>query len=215
MNNFRVIIVLLVAMVMLSPLAGVANQEQEPLKQDKETKVSLAVLDFIAEVGVQESEGRLLTQKFASSLQKTNQYEIMTRTETNRLMTEQNFKLTDAVLDPANAAACGRLLKVGRIITGQLGKVGSTYVVIVHVVDVESGKELKTLDRSHRGEVDQLLDVMNELALEIAKMAPPTQDKKEQETELVSVTAEAITGSDMAAFVKGEKIEGNGPKKLL
>ncbi len=133
----------------------------------EERQTSLAVLDFTAAKGVTEDEAGLLTDKFIVSLKKTKKYKIMSRTEIVKILKEQNFQMSGRV-DQEEAVKIGKILGVNNVIVGRMGKVGNTFLVIIQLVDVQTSEILKAIDRSYKGNVDQLISIMTELAYEIA-----------------------------------------------
>ncbi|MDZ7269961.1 MAG: PEGA domain-containing protein [candidate division KSB1 bacterium] len=59
---------------------------------------------------------------------------------------------------------------------GSIGKVGGTYAINIHLIDVASGRMEQSFKQDHRGRIDGLLPVLEKLALEIAeKVTSPAQ----------------------------------------
>lgn len=59
----------------------------------------------------------------------------------NEIIRQQNFQLSDRT-DASTAAQLGRILNARHIIYGTLGAIGTTYVITLHLIDVETARDL-------------------------------------------------------------------------
>ncbi len=141
----------------------------DSIKKNIDKYKSLAVLDFEPKEGIDLSVCTLLMNSFIADLQFTEQFQIMSRTEIQKILSEQDFQFSEHCSDTDCAVKYGEIIGVRYIVTGQIGKIGNTYLVVVHLIDVSTSEEVKTLDRSYKGEVEQFLNVMKELAFELAE----------------------------------------------
>jgi len=135
------------------------------------TKNTIAVCNFTTESGLPEAVGTNLVNAFLSEMQKIGKFQIVSRSALKIVLDEQSVQQTDYVKKYIEQ---GKLLGARFIVTGQVGKMEYTYVLSLHLIDVESGEELKTLTREYIGRVDNLISIAKELAYEISDMPTPT-----------------------------------------
>ncbi len=73
----------------------------------------------------------------------------------------EQFQIQDmGCTDLACAVEYGKMLSVDRIIIGSVSLVGSTYIVIARIVDVESSKTVASVDQKQQGKIDNVIDLM-------------------------------------------------------
>jgi hypothetical protein len=141
--------------------------------QDVRT-LGLAVLDLQA-YGISESEASALSDMLRSSVTKTilaekdrlsNTYRLIERSQMDKILGEfqiQNSGCTDL----SCAVEFGKLLNADRIIIGSVSLVGSTYMVIARIIDVETGTAITSVDRRQQGIIDNVIDLMPMVAREL------------------------------------------------
>jgi hypothetical protein len=62
----------------------------------------------------------------------------------------------------------GRVLNVQKMVAGSIGKLNKTYAINISMIDVESGRIEKSFNRNYEGEIDGLLEILQDIALELA-----------------------------------------------
>jgi WD40 repeat protein len=102
------------------------------------SKTSIAVLDFDA-LGVTESTARAVAAMLRNQLSGSAHVELVERERMERVMTEQNFQNSDRV-DLRGAVQLGSLLSTSKMVFGSVSQLGSSYIVSVQVVDVETAR---------------------------------------------------------------------------
>ena len=127
----------------------------------------LAVLDLQAN-NIAESEALALSDMLRSSIvniinkksdQLTDSYNLIERSQMDKIFEQfdiQNIGCTDM----SCAVEFGKMLNVDRIIIGSVSLLGSTYVVIARIVDIETSKALVSVDRKVKGEIDNVINLM-------------------------------------------------------
>ena len=93
-------------------------------------------------------------------------YKLLERSQMDKIFEQfeiQNIGCTDI----SCAVEFGKILNVERIIIGSMSLVGSTYLVIARIVDVESSSTIASVDRKQRGVIDNVIDLMPVVAHEI------------------------------------------------
>jgi hypothetical protein len=139
-------------------------------------KVTAAVLDFEG-AGINKMEAVTLTQRLGSELVKTNVLIMVERNQMNEIMEEQGFQQSGCTSAEC-AAEIGALLGVQKMITGSFGKIGNTYTIDARMFSVETGQTEKTVTKTYKGEVDDLLTQIEIVAWELVGLEPPDELKK-------------------------------------
>ncbi len=179
--------------------------------QDKLNKKNSAVLDFKAESGISKETASLLTNKFISSLQSTKSYKIMTRTEIKNILNEQQLQQSDKCSDSECAIQFGQILGVKNIIVGQIGMIGKVYVVILHMVNVETSEEIKTINKSYSGEIDILIPAMTEIAYEMAGLSSPQKIQSQSSNPQIIIPSETPFNTPIQRKVNITATPSNSP----
>ena len=135
--------------------------------QESKKEYGLAVLDLQAN-SVSESEALALSEMLRSSITQTiNEkseklqalYNLIERSQMDKIFEQFDIQNTGCT-DMECAIEFGKMLNADRIIIGSVSLVGSTYMVIARIVDVESSKALVSVDRRVRGVIDNVIDLM-------------------------------------------------------
>jgi TolB-like protein len=129
-------------------------------------KLTVAVSGF-ENRGVEEYAASLITDLYASALLSTGVFRVVERSQTARVLAEQEFQLSD-VADAAHAVTIGRILNTKYLSCGSVGMLGGTYVLTVAVVDVETGETLASFNRSF-ADTERIPASLDELCAEIAR----------------------------------------------
>ena len=139
---------------------------------------TLAALTFDAK-GVSEIEADVLSEKLRSHISQLvsspeykaesdkDQYLIVEQTQIDKILEQFEMQNIGCVSDSC-AIEFGKMLQVDRIVIGQIGLVGNTYLVSARIVDVESRKSIASSSHELKGSIDEImstviLDVGNEL----------------------------------------------------
>lgn len=134
-------------------------------------ELAIAILDLEGR-GISELEAQTLTDRMRSELVNTGAVTIVERSQMQEILEEQGFQQSGCTSDEC-AVEVGKLLGVENMITGSIGKIGSSYTLDVRMFKVETGAILKTVNRTYRGEVDGLITEIERLAWEIVDLTPP------------------------------------------
>lgn len=135
------------------------------------TKSSVAVIEFQTSGGISPTDVAALTNRFRGLLVETKAFTLVEREKMNDILKAQDFNLSDACNTNECAVQVGQLLGVQQMIAGDLGKVGETYTIDLRLIDVETGEIRLTRRRDYRGNVDGLLQKMEEIAESFAEAA--------------------------------------------
>ncbi|RMH63237.1 MAG: DUF2380 domain-containing protein [Calditrichaeota bacterium] len=151
----------------LAPHFGFAQQRQA---------TRIAVLDLRGE-GVTNSEAKTLTERLRSRLVNTGAFIVLEREQMNEILTEQGFQQSGCVSDEC-LVEIGRMVGVQQMVGGSIGKIGQTYTLDLRIIDVETGRILRTVSEDYRGSADGLLGVLEVAAQKIAGKTPAQRPKR-------------------------------------
>ena len=138
---------------------------------------NIAVADLITYT-LSQGEAKTLTEKLYTTLAQTGYFNILSRSDMKTVLETQQFQMADVFDDSSRLAEMGKILAVQKIVGGSIGKVGSTYILAVRLVDVETGKTEITSDRKIKAESDELLDLMEEVGRALALTYAKSKAKK-------------------------------------
>ena len=128
--------------------------------------ITAAVLDLDAKEGVSAGVVSTVTDYLRTQLVKTNKFNIVTRENMESILKEQQFQLSGCTSQEC-IVQMGQLLGVRNMFTGSIGKVGSTYIINLKLINVQSGK-IDKADAEEAYSEDQLLLATRNLASKMA-----------------------------------------------
>ncbi len=187
-----------------------------PAYAQNKKEYTVAILNMDAK-GVSEVEAEVISEKLRSHVSQIvrtssytedkdkDQYLIVEQAQVDRIFEQFEIQNTGCVSDSC-AIEFGKMLQVDRLVIGQIGLIGNTYLVSARIVDVESGKSIITADREHKGSIDDLMstviiEVGNELFLGL---------KKKSKKLWYIVGGALIIGAGAAASLGGGSDKGGG-----
>lgn len=135
----------------------------------QQKKMTVAVLEFQRTGALDAGEAATLTNRFRGLLVQTETFEVVEREKMKEILKEQDFTMTDQCNSAECAVQIGQLLGVQAMIAGDIGKVGQTYTLDLRMVDVSTGKIIKTHNEDYKGEIDGLLAIMKKASEKFAE----------------------------------------------
>ena len=138
----------------------------------------VAVFDFEAK-GISRPEAELLTDRFRGEIVNTNAFIVIERSIMDQILEEHNLQMTGST-ETSDAVRAGKLLNVHKVVTGSIGKIGSTHTVNIKLIDVESAQIQRFFNRDHQGEIECLLPILKEIASEVAGKSDDQSEKMEE-----------------------------------
>jgi hypothetical protein len=134
-------------------------------------KIFVAVFDFDARAGIGQGEAASLSDIFSSQLAQTGKYILVERNGIKRILSEQGFQQSDACSSVECLVEVGKILKVEKIFSGTIGKIGKLYTVSIQLINVSTGQIEMSKGRQHEGEIEDLATtIIPEMASEMTKM---------------------------------------------
>ena len=111
-------------------------------------------------IGIPQSLASSLQEHLESNLLRYEQYDVMSRNNIDVVLKESRFQQTGACSEEDCLIEAGNILGVEKIITGTISMVGSTYNVVLKMIDVGTAKLESSVNQKHCGSIDTLLDVI-------------------------------------------------------
>ena len=128
---------------------------------------NVAVADLSAQ-GVSASDAAVMSDLIRNELMKTKAFTVLERSNMEKLLAETAFQQTGCTSEEC-AIKLGKLLNVQRMVVGSFGKLISTYVLSVRMVDVQTGAVVFSDVVKGKNE-DELSDRLGELAGRMANV---------------------------------------------
>lgn len=127
--------------------------------------MSVAVLELDAH-GITCDAARVLTDRLRSELVSIDKYEIMEREQMHAVLQEKKLPQRGLVAHKS-IIDVGKMMSVQGLITGSIGMLGEKFMVIVQLVDVETGLILGRVAHEYRCELEALSYKMQDVALQL------------------------------------------------
>lgn len=139
---------------------------------------TVAVFNFSGR-GLSNDEALTITDRFSLELSQTKSFEVVDRNNVKALMDEQSLSQTGMV-DESTAIEIGKLLAAHHIIFGSVSKFGTMYTINVKMINVETGKIVKSESADCTGDLNLLLltTVRNAAFALAGKEIPQVSGKK-------------------------------------
>ncbi len=161
---------------------------------DAQGKITVAVFEIEAKY-VSPSGVDILTNVVRSEILKLQEYDLVDRDLMSKALKEQNFQYSSST-SVESIVKAGKILGIKKIITCNIGKLGSLYIINLQMIDVESGKIEKSETNEFIGELEYL--------------RTPVRNSVQK---LISINEKGIsTGSfiNISSEPKGAKVYVNG-----
>ena len=153
------------AILLIAFPANLFSQQAPPQK-----KLHVAVLDFESREGVPKGDAATLSDLFSSQLQNTGEFTVVDRSRIKAILDEQGFQQSEACSQVECIVDVGRILKVEKMFTGVVGKVGRIYNVTIRLVDISTAQVQVSRSYQHEGDIEGLArDVIPEMVKDISR----------------------------------------------
>lgn len=130
---------------------------------------TIAVLDLETK-GLDESAGKILSDKLREDLLATGRFLVMERSEMVDIMKEHGLQQSGACSDDGCLSNMGKMLGVEKMVAGSMGKLGKRTLISVRLFDINTGKIEKTVSQSNKLAVDDLPKMLTVAARKLAGM---------------------------------------------
>jgi TolB-like protein len=129
-------------------------------------KTPIAIVD-LEPAGISESDAKTLTNQFRKELFRTGIFDIMERNRVQEILTEQGFQKSGCVSDRC-IVEIGQLIGVEQMVTGNIGSLGSKYILNVRLVDVASGRIMENASEECSCRLEDLTSILERAALKLS-----------------------------------------------
>jgi len=149
-------------------LAALTFQVNAQTTQGKQT---VALLEFEGR-GISQLEAKTLTDRLMSEMVNTDAVIMVERNQMEEILNEQGFQQSGCTSSEC-AAEVGALLGVQNMVSGAFGKLGNSYTIDAKMFSVETGATIRTVSKTYKGPVDNLLTVIEVVGWEIVGLKAP------------------------------------------
>lgn len=139
--------------------------------QVAEGKQTVALLEFEGR-GISQLEAKTLTDRLMSEMVNTDAVIMVERNQMDEILNEQGFQQSGCTSSEC-AAEVGALLGVQNMVSGAFGKLGNSYTIDAKMFSVETGATIRTVSKTYKGPVDNLLTVIEVVGWEIVGLKAP------------------------------------------
>jgi len=176
-NSRRPLHATVLAAVVCSSIALSAPPAGKPAAS---TKPTIAVLNLKNTAGVSAGEAEVISDRLRNEIFRTGVVDVMERDQMQAVLAEQGFQKSGACTDEGCMVEIGQLLGVKSIVTGSLGKLGSMFMINMRAVDVQTGKLTRAISKDIKGDIEELVDILPELAGQLVGSDTPAPPPRPQ-----------------------------------
>lgn len=115
----------------------------------------VAVFEFQT-ASVDEATGRTFTQRLQGEIQKTGRYNLVDRTQMDAILSEQGYQQSGICNSNECQVQVGQLVGADLLVQGTVAKVGDLFTVTINLVDVETGRIIRSASRDEKGGIETL-----------------------------------------------------------
>ncbi len=145
---------IITAIIILTSLSALSAQNKEPV----------AVLDFTGH-GVSQSEASAISSMFTVELVRSGLFEVMDRKNINEILAEHKLQLSGCT-DTSCAVEIGQILSLQYIFSGEVSKLGKSYIASINYINVETSK----IERSTTQKFNEIGEAYDVLPAAIAEL---------------------------------------------
>lgn len=152
-------------------LIGLEGDAQD--QPEKRVMEYLAVMDLNCGENLKKNECGLLTDIIIEEVLKSKKYKIVDRANRDKILSEVGFQQSGCT-DESCTVEAGRILGVGKIITGRIGKLGATYLVSLQLINVETAMVEASASEECKCDMDGLIDTVRNVARKLLGLESQT-----------------------------------------
>jgi hypothetical protein len=144
-NRRKLNLTIPVLFLLINITAVIGNPYAE---EQKKTTVSVYGLTSI---GISQSLASSLQKHLESNLLRYDEYDVMSRNNIDLILKESRLQQAGVCSEEECLVEAGNILGVEKIITGTISMVGSTYNVVLKIIDVGTAKLESSVSKKHSG----------------------------------------------------------------
>lgn len=136
-------------------IIAIGNKMESSVTSDISNMPSIAILDFTG-IGVSQQEIQVLSNRVETHLVQLGRHQVVERGQMEQILLEQDFQMTGCTTNEC-AVEIGQLLGAQLMLAGSFGKIGTVYTIDMKIIDVETGRVLRTTSYDSEGTINRLL----------------------------------------------------------
>lgn len=130
-----------------------------------------AIWQMTPQIGVSSNWMPMLTETLYACAQQSQWFRLVTRDDMAKLLAEHKLQLSELCDSSTRAAEFGRILNAQKMVIGTASRLGSTYQVVLKLIDVETGEVDKAGQASGGGNMDVLIRLIRQAAADMLRTA--------------------------------------------
>lgn len=130
-------------------------------------KTRVAVIDFDAKAGIKAEMSSLLSDILRSELFGSEPFELINREDMVAILDEVKFQQSGACDSTTCVVQMGQALGAEKMIVGSVGRLGSSYVITIKLVDISTAKNDILFTEYHDGEEKDLRRVIKNVSVKL------------------------------------------------
>ena len=161
-----------------------------------QSREPVAVLDFVG-IGVSQSDASAISSLFTAELVQSSQFEVMDRKNINEILTEHKLQLSGCT-DTSCAVEIGQILSLQYIFSGEVSKLGDSFIATINYIDVETSKIERSTTQKF-GRIDDVYDILPAAVAELTGNADYAQ--RAYSTKNETIWWDTMSKSQKAGFI--------------
>ncbi len=126
-----------------------------------------ALLPLSAQGGVSSNSIPIITDTLYASVLKSQWFRLVTREDMAKILTEHKLQMSDICDSSTRAVEFGKILNAEKMLIGTASKLGTTYQVVLKLVNVETGEIEKAGQAEGSGNVNVLMQLVKRAAADL------------------------------------------------
>lgn len=144
---------------------GADNQPEERVMS------YLAVMELRCGTGIEKEICAALTEVVINELVKIKKYTVIDRANRDMILSEVGFQQSGCV-DESCTIQAGRILGVGKLVMGSITRVGATYLLNLHLLNVETATVEVAVSEECKCDLDALIEVVKRASAKLMGIQP-------------------------------------------
>jgi hypothetical protein len=114
-------------------------------------KPQLAVIDLKAQAGVEQTKAQMLTDVLCTSIKNMDEYRVISREDINAMLMHVRDQQLLGCDDTRCMAQIGGALGVSRIVYGNIGMLGTEYLINLTILNIDSATVVNRISQPYAG----------------------------------------------------------------
>ena len=208
MNHIRLIAILLCATSLWAQGLQSVGKSPNASTTSKPKMSAVAVLDLDGSA-LQATEMQALSGRFRAEILETGVVQVMERNQMDMILREQGFQQSGACNSQDCIVQMGQLLGVDKMIAGDIGKLGNTYLLTARIIDLQSGQIQAIASEECACPVEGLLPVLTRVSHKLLGVSTDVSaTSSSSEGDLVT-QFKSLTGKVLASVTKSESLSSS------